>query len=210
MKNIFTAVLMLLLFSCKQSNEKKVTQKSDFETNADCTTPEKKNDLKTVEGIRAEYAVIQNELKLKKLDSAAVKFECEERSGTAIYYSEKGVLKLLKFDSGDSHFTSVEEYYVAEGKPFFIFVTETGWSFDGGTSEKPETKDDITEKRFYLNNNSTFECFEKKYTIFSAKKDNPKSENVPNKKLSKCDVSEYLKNFEKLKSQNKKQTIGCF
>ena len=210
MKNILSALSLLFIFSCKDTSEKKQNQENLPEINSKTQTLPAKPNLETVEGIRAEYAVIQEKLKQKKLDSVSVKFECEERSGTATYFSENGILKFLKFDSGDSHFVSVEEYYLADEKPFFIFVTETGWGFDGGTADKPETKDDITEKRFYLKNNASFECFEKKYTVFSAKKDNPKSENVPNKKLENCDVSEYIKKFENLKTKNTSKQIGCF
>lgn len=63
------------------------------------------------------------------------------------------------------HFSTAEKYFINNEKPFFIFKDEEVWHFDGGTLEKPEAKDDVTESRIYLSENKVIGCNEKKYSI---------------------------------------------
>lgn len=214
MKKFLLVFALLLIFSCKNENDKKTVENSasqdslHLKTNVDSL--DLKNDLSSIEGIKKEYNLLNSKLIAKKLDSVSFDFECEERSGNVVYYSENGILKVVKYFSADSHFSSTENYFVNDNQPYFVFKDDTVWSFDGGTPEKPETKDDITEQRFYIVGAKSIKCLEKKYTLKSSSKNNPKSENVPNKEMKNCSVDELQKNFNLLlKNKDKKGNIKC-
>lgn len=213
MKKLLLVSSLLLIISCKKENSK--TSEDNFSTgnSASKTTKDSlksKNDLNSINEIKNEYKLVNSKLLAKKLDSVTFDYECEERSGNVVYYSENGILKVVKHFNADSHFSSTENYFVNEGKPYFIFKDDTVWSFDGGTSEKPETKDDITEQRFYIVNGKPIQCLEKKYTLKSNSTNNPKSENIQNKEIKNCSIDELQKTFTLLlKNKDKKGTMKC-
>lgn len=213
MKKLLLISSLTLIISCKKENDKNPENNVSEEISTSKITGDSlqfKNDLNSVDGIKKEYNLVNSKLTAKKLDSVSFNFECEERSGNVVYYSENGTLKVVKYFTADSHFSSAENYFVNEGKPYFIFKDDTAWSFDGGTSEKPETKDDITEQRFYIVNDTPIQCLEKKYTLRSSSKNNPKSENIQNKELKNCSIDELQKTFNLLmKNQNQKENIKC-
>ncbi|MCU7616511.1 hypothetical protein NZ698_04825 [Chryseobacterium sp. PBS4-4] len=213
MKKLFLISSLIIIISCKKENDKTlendVTQEvSNSKINKDSL--QLKNDLHSVDGIKKEYNLVNSKLTAKKLDSVSFDYECEERSGNVVYYSEKGILKVVKHFNADSHFSSTENYFVNDGKPYFVFKDDTVWSFDGGTPEKPETKDDITEQRFYIVEGKPIQCLEKKYTLKSSSKNNPKSENVHNKEMKNCSIDELQKTFNLLmKNKEKKGKMNC-
>ena len=164
--------------------------------------------INSIDEIKKEYNLVNSKLIAKKLDSVSFDYECEERSGNVVYYSENGILKVVKHFTADSHFSSTENYFVNENKPYFIFKDETVWSFDGGTPEKPETKDDIKENRYYYVNNKLTECREKTYTIRS--KNNSKPENLSDGESKNCSDIELQKTFKLLlENKDKKEKINC-
>lgn len=202
---------LFLIFSCKKEIDKKADVSADLITskvNSHSLNLDK--DLSTVVGIKQEYNLVNSMLIAKKLDSANFKYECEERSGDVVYYYDKGKLKVVKHFQADSHFSSTETYFVNEGKPYFVFQDETVWSFDGGLPDKPITKDDVMEKRYYIVDNKAVQCLEKKYTLKSNSGNNPKSENIPNKEMKRCSIADLQKNFELLmKNEDRKSDIKC-
>jgi len=212
MKKLILISSLLLIISCKKENktlENDVSEEiSTSKINEDSL--QFKNDLNSVDGIKKEYNLVNSKLTAKKLDSVSFDYECEERSGNVVYYSEKGILKVIKHFNADSHFSSTENYFLYDGKPYFVFKDDTLWSFDGGTPEKPETKDDITEQRFYIVEGKPIQCLEKKYTIKSISKNNPKSENIQNKEMKSCSMDELQKTFDLLmKNKDQKGKINC-
>ena len=213
MKKLLLISGLVLIISCKKENNKtlddNVSEKiSTSKLNEDSL--QLKNDLNSVDGIKKEYNLVNSKLTAKKLDSVSFDYECEERSGNVVYYSENRILKAIKHFNADSHFSSTENYFVNDGKLYFIFQKETVWSFDAGTSEKPETKDDITEQRFYIVNNKAIQCLEKKYTLKSSSKNNSKSENIQNKEMKNCSIDELQKTFNLLvKNKDKKGKMNC-
>lgn len=211
MKNIFLISSLVLIFSCKKEDGKKVSDSSEIiSSKVKSHSLSLNNDLNSVDGIKQEYNLVNSKLIDKKLDSVSFKYECDEISGNVVYYSEKGTLKVVKHFQADSHFSLTESYFVNEGKPYFIFKDDTVWSFDGGTPEKPETKDEVTEQRFYIINDKSIQCLEKKYTLKSNSKDNPKSENIPNKEMKNCSIVELQKTFELLmKNKNRSGSRKC-
>lgn len=158
--------------------------------------------------IKKEFAALNEKLLAAKLDSASFTYTCEETEGRADFYYENHNLRLVKHFYADSHFSSTTNYYVKNNNVFFIFKEETLWQFDGGTPEKPITKDNISQQRIYLKNGNTIQCLEKKFTIRSAGK-NVNPETVPNKK-GNCDAKELMDIYQKiLKNKDRKDKILC-
>lgn len=208
MKNLTAIFALLSIISCKDEKDKNLSNASNaLSTKVKSHSLHINKDLKSINGIKQEYSLVNADLVAKKLDSAGFKYECNEISGNVVYYSENGTLKVVKHYQADSHFSSTERYYINDGKPYFIFKDDTVWSFDGGTPDKPVTKDDVTERRFYLVDNRAIQCLEKKYSLKSNSASNPKSENVPNKEMKNCTVSELQKSFDLL-MKNKDRRDG--
>ncbi|KFC21782.1 hypothetical protein [Epilithonimonas lactis] len=211
MKNITIILALLTIFSCKDEKDKDLANTSSaVTTKVKSHSLDLEKDLKSISGIKQEYNLVNAELVAKKLDSVGFKYECNEISGNVAYYSENGTLKVVKHFQADSHFSSTESYFIDEGKPYFIFKDDTAWSFDGGTADKPETKDDVTEQRFYLVDNKAIQCLEKKYILRSNSPNNPKSENVPNKEMKNCSIADLQKTFELLmKNKDRREGGKC-
>lgn len=209
MKKALLISSLILIFSCKKEINKKVSDTSDIiSSKVKSHSLNLNKNLNSVDGIKQEFNLVNSQLIKKKLDSVSFKYECEETSGNVVYYSEKGKLKVVKHFRADSHFSSTENYFVNDGKLYFVFKDATVWSFDGGTPEKPITKDDVTEQRFYIVNDKAIQCLEKKYTIKSNITNNPKSENVPNKEMKNCSVAELQKSFDLLMNNKDRRDAG--
>lgn len=212
MKKLLLLPTLILLFSCENKKKDSVETKSPSDS---LKTSVKKDSFinsspQTIDEIKAEYTSLNNQLISKKLDSATFDYECGEISGNVVYYSSNGELKNIKHFYADSHFSSVENYYLKNGKPYFIFKDDTVWNFDGGTPEKPETKDEVEQQRIYIVNEKPIECLEKKFSIKSSSKNNPKPENVQNVQSKNCSYSELQKTFKiLLKNKDKKGKTTC-
>jgi hypothetical protein len=213
MKTLFLISSFVFIFSCKKETGKnplKASGSSDTLTSSsvrDSTTVE--NKLLTIEDIKKEYQSINDKLNKKGLDSVSFDYNCnDERSGTVTFFSDQKGLRMIKhFYAEYSHFSSVENYFIKNNTLFFIFKEDTSWNFDGGTPEKPETKDDIIEHRIYLQNNTPIKCFEKKYSIRSKESIHPDVDKMANKEVS-CSVDELLKTYQLLlKNKDKRGEI---
>lgn len=211
MKNLIVLLALLTIFSCKDEKDKDLANTSSaVTTKVKSHLLDLEKDLKSISGIKQEYNLVNAELVAKKLDSVGFKYECNEISGNVVYYSENGTLKVVKHFQADSHFSSTESFFIDEGKPYFIFKDDTVWSFDGGTADKPETKDDVTEQRFYLVDGKVIQCLEKKFILRSNSPNNPKSENVPNKEMKNCSMDDLQKTFELLmKNKDRREDGKC-
>ncbi|MNK67975.1 hypothetical protein D3C87_873240 [compost metagenome] len=211
MKKLILICGLSVFFSCQKEIEKKTNVSSDLITSkVNSHSLNLNNDLSTVDGIKQEYNLVNTQLLEKRLDSVGFKYECEEKSGNVVYYSENENLKMVKHFQANSHFSSTENYFINDEKLYFVFKEETVWNFDGGTAEKPETKDDVTEKRFYLVDNKAIQCLEKKYILKSNSSNNPKSENVPNKEMKNCSIADLQKSFDLLmKNKDRREGGKC-
>ncbi|MGD1317980.1 hypothetical protein [Chryseobacterium sp. 2R14A] len=213
MKKLILLPAVVLLFSCENKKNDSTEGKSSTDTLKTVSNKDsldKNNSPQTVNEIKTEFALLNNQLIAKKLDSTSFEYECSEISGNVVYYTSNGELKSIKHFHGDSHFSSVENYYLKNGKPYFIFKDDTLWNFDGGTPEKPETKDDIEQQRIYIVNDKAIECLEKKYIIRSSSKNNANPENIQNIPSKNCSYSELQKTFEVLlKNKDKKGKSDC-
>lgn len=204
--------MLVILWSCE--NKKKESKDLNGSTDSMRTVANDsiitKNSPQTVDEIKKEYAELNSQLIAKKLDSTSFDYECNEISGNVVYYIQNGELKSIRHFKADSHFSSVENYYLKNGKPYFIFKDDTVWSFDGGTPEKPETKDEIQQQRIYIANEQAIECLEKKFTIKSNSKSNPNPENIQNTPSKNCSYPELQKTFAVLlQNKDKKGKTTC-
>jgi len=212
MKILCIAASLLIIFSCKNDKDKtarkeQVSKDSIIIKNDPVTTAA----TDPIEEIKKEYGMLQAGLESKKFSSRGFTYDCnEEPSGEVKFYSDKDEIRVIEhFYSEHSHFSASEKYFIKNGKPFFIFRQETVWNFDGGTPEKPITKDDITETRIYLQNDKILKCLEKKYSIRSDNKDQTSPDTIPGKE-TQCNTDEVMKTYQSLlKNKDKKGEIKC-
>ncbi|REC78568.1 hypothetical protein DRF60_08955 [Chryseobacterium elymi] len=212
MRTMLIAAILLLAFSCKK-DKNKATHTTSVSTNSMILkkNPPQKHTADSIAEIKKEYGILQTHLEAKKLRSNGFTYNCnEEPSGEATFFSDKDEVKIIEhFYTEHSHFSASEKYFIKNGEPFFIFKKETVWSFDGGTPEKPITKDDITETRIYLQNNKPLKCLEKKYSIRSDSKEKNISDQISGKEIQ-CSPGELLKTYQSLlKHKNQKGEIKC-
>lgn len=209
MKITLLSLSLLLILSCKKE-ESKSNQNSSSKDSLMIKNDSVQSDKipQNIDEIKKEFAVLNEKLLAKKLDSTGFDYNCEEEEGEVHFYYENQKLKMVKHFYGDSHFSSITKYYVKNDQVFFIFKDDTLWQFDGGTPEKPITKDSINQQRIYLQNGNPIQCLEKSYTIRSVGK-NVDPETVPNKE-GKCDIKELMKNYQTiLKNKDKKDKVMC-
>ena len=215
MKNLILIFSVFFISSCKKENDKSTINSAVSQDSVSVKTDRDSSSLdqglNTIDNIKSAYQLTNSQLLAKKLDSVSFEYDCDESSGTVVFYSDQNDLKAIKHSYAEhSHFSSVDQYFINDNQPYFIFQTETVWSFDGGTTEKPETKDDVTEKRFYIINEKATQCLEKKYILKSNSSNNPKSENIPNKELKNCSITDLQKTFDLLmKHKNRRGNGKC-
>ncbi|MFC3157550.1 hypothetical protein SAMN05443633_109128 [Chryseobacterium arachidis] len=208
MKILLTTLCLALVVSCKKEDNKTQSElPTDSLTSKNASVSSEKIP-QNVDEIKKEFAILNDKLLSKKLDSTGYDYSCEEIEGNVHFYYESQQLKMVKHFFADSHFSSVTKYYVKNDKVFFIFKDDTLWQFDGGTPEKPITKDSINQQRIYLQNGNPIQCLEKNFTIRSVGK-NTDPETIPNKQ-GKCDVKELMTAYQTiLKNKDKKDKVLC-
>ncbi len=211
MKHVFLICLLIIICSC---SDNKTDEGSENHTRSNPVNKKTRSNaskmLSSVDDIRKEFHKTQSKILQRKLDSLGFSYECDERVGDVTYYYDQNDLKMIRFSTGDSHFSSEQHYYINTGKPYFVYIKETLWSFDGGTADKPETKDDITEKRFYISDGKPVLCLEKKYTVKSSSANNPKPQDVKNTEIRSCSISDLEKQYGiLLKYKNNKTALKC-
>lgn len=210
MKIILISLSLLFIFSCKKESQETLQNDRAAKISKGDSAEIKDDSIRTIADIKKEYTVISDLLDSKKLDSTIFNYNCNEREGEVTFYYQNKELKMVKdFYAEHSHFSSSTKYFVKNDQVFFIFNDETVWNFDdGGTPEKPETKDDIKERRIYILNQKAAQCFEKNYSIRS-KGNNQDPNNVANKE-ARCDISEFMQKYHLvLKNKNTKGEIRC-
>lgn len=212
MKNILTVLSLIMIVSCKKEDAKAIEKKQseDPAINNNTSLITRDDSIKTIDDIKKEYASINSMLISKKLDSTQFSYNCDEREGeVTLYYKDKKLAAVKDFYAEHSHFSSSTLYFIKNEQVFFIFNDETVWNFDdSGTPEKPETKDDIKEKRIYILDHKPVQCFEKNYSV-SSKGNNKNPQTISNKE-TKCDIAELMKKYQLIvKNKDRKGGINC-
>lgn len=208
MRNLFLAAGLIFVFSCKNDKDKTALQAP---VSKDSIIAKKDSETDPIEEIKSEYSHLQKQLESKKLTSKGFTYNCnDETSGKVKFYSDQKEIRIIEHSYDEhSHFGSTEQYFIKDGNLFFIFKEDTGWNFDGGTPEKPITKDDITESRIYIQNNKPIKCLEKQYSIRSNATEKPSPDKIANKE-TQCNTNELMKTYQSLlKNRDKKGEIQC-
>lgn len=214
MEKIIVVAVAMLLVSCKKDNAAKVTNQSDTveisgaRAGSDTLMSQKK--LNSLQDMKAEYQDINRLLQEKKLDSVSFSYDCDgERRGDVVYYYENRQLRSIRHSYSEySHFSAVENYFIKNGGLFFVFNKETSWSFEGGSTENPGTKDNIKEYRYYMVNERPIQCLEKKYVLQAESSGNPAPESIKNSEVKDCSLVEVLKRYQLLlRNQKSKKCI---
>ena len=167
---------------------------------------------KTLTEIKSAYSNTINNLKQNSLQADSVKYNCAgEKSGTITYFTKDGKLILIRHSYHEyDHFSAVDLYFVKDESLYFMYLQETVWSFESGSSAEPTTKDDITESRVYITNNQAIQCLEKKYTIKSKSTNNPIPDQIQNKSVECKNTASLIKNFKNLLAFKSKPKGSCF
>ncbi|KMQ68383.1 hypothetical protein ACM39_07635 [Chryseobacterium sp. FH2] len=208
MKIILAILSFILIISCKKESDENVLKSVSKNNQVSQIDSIQTNNPQTIDDIKKEFAVLNDKLIAKKLDSTGFSYNCEEIEGEIHFYYENQKLKMVKHFLADSHYSSLTKYYVKNGHIFFIFKDDTVWQFDGGTTGKPITKDSINQLRIYLQNNNPIKSLEKNFTVRSIGK-NVDPETVPNKEI-KYNVKELMAVYRSiLKNKDKKGEIKC-
>lgn len=211
MKITILSICLLLIVSCKKEKTETLQNNSSKDSLLlkNDSLKVQNDSVKTIADIKKEYGNINNLLTSKKLDSTTFSYNCNEREGEVTLYYQNNKLKVVKdFYAEHSHFSSATKYFVKDDQVFFIFNEESVWNFaDGGTPEKPETKDDIKEKRIYILDHKAEQCFEKNYSILS-KGNNQDPKSIANKE-TKCDISELMKKYDLILKNKDKKDVNC-
>ena len=204
---ILPAILIITLFiSCTQEPGKRIRTEDHRPVSKD-TSAVTESAPQTTDEIKREFTVLNDKLLARQLDSAGFKYNCDEVEGEVYLYYENKKLKMVKHFFADSHFSSLTKYFVKSDQVFFIFKDDTLWQFDGGTPEKPITKDSINQQRIYLKDENPIQCLEKNYTIRSVGK-NADPEKIPNRDV-KCDVKELMSRYHHLLKNKDQKSIEC-
>lgn len=211
MKNYVSILLTFVLLSCGQSkvNYNKPTLDTITSPPEDNTT-RVINKSSSVEDITMLYAELNDKLHEGMLDSVSINYDCSgERSGIVTYFYEGVKLIIIKHSYSEySHFSATDEYFISNDRLFFAHQTGVSWSFESGNAASGATKDNITERRFYIAQESPLLCLEKRYERKGAL-ENSKPETVKNKVVDCKNLEPVLNSFIKLIKFNKSSSQDC-
>lgn len=207
---------LIILLGCKDtSNSRDSLVERDNNTINESESIEAKvsiKEIKNIEDIQQEYRYINSAYKKKAFDSTSFNYNCyNERKGTVTYFSDEDGLKIIQHSYNEySHYSSIHRYYIKNERPFFIFYKDLSWKFDGEANGQPGTKDDITEKRYFLVENQIVKCMAKMYSKLSYSDNNPTPNEVPNKKVPCPSINKLNQSFEALlKNKNETTDVKC-
>ena len=158
-----------------------------------------------IKDIRSKYATVASLKEKGALKAEVLEYSCPDypAQGTVSFYSQGNEVKLIEhsFSEGD-HYGGKEQYFVWDSQLFFCFSDVGTWMFDMGTMEGDElvsqTKDVITESRFYFHKEKAVRCLVKNYEIRSRDKEKVKPENIPNEETDCLDSEEVMSKFKTL------------
>ncbi|PHI21748.1 hypothetical protein CEQ90_00225 [Lewinellaceae bacterium SD302] len=140
--------------------------------------------------IRERFQEIDGWLKQADLSMDSMEYDCPDdpTGGRISFFRKAGELVMIKHDyyQGD-HFGATESYYLIDEKPVFIHLTEESWTFagpEGSDPTVPNTQDNISEFRFYLNSGQEpLNCLRKDYVLRSWIELPTNPNEVPNKTI---------------------------
>ncbi len=218
MKNLICLLSLVLLISCHQEQKTNIDSKASVvvDTASKATSGSKLQEAfvtpHSVAEIKGAYAITIDKLSKGQLDSVSFKYNCqEERSGTVTYFSEKGVLRIIRHQYNEyDHHEATDQYFLNNDRTlFFVHLNRLSWSFESVVGKDGATKDDIIERRIYVVDSKAIQCLEKRFTTRSQAKDNPTSETVANKQVACKPIKPLLKNFQQLLDFKNREDHSC-
>lgn len=212
MKILFYLAVVFSFFSCKENSNSGRRSTSEVDSTAAVKSPENAleplEDLKSVDDIKREHTYITSKIESGSMDSTSFDYNChDEKKGKVVYFSDKGQLRLIQHTYNEySHFSATDEYFLKDGAPFFVFYDHLGWSF----IDENQTKDDITENRYYIIDNQPVKCLQKKFSKLSNNEDSLKSKMVANKEVKCASLDPLVEDFELLlKFKHQRENLIC-
>ncbi|WP_147273586.1 hypothetical protein [Pedobacter chinensis] len=203
MKNLIYLFACLFFVACQQKQETS-NELPETDGNAKTRSVVQGNSVHSVPSSVAEikqaYKFTIEQLENKQLDSILIKYDCDhERTGIITYFSHQGKLSMIRHRYNEyDHYSATDEYFVKDDTLFFAYFKSVLWSFESGSAVEGATKDNITEKRFYIFNQKPLQCLEKKYTFRSHAADNPAPETIMNKQVPCKTIEPIIKDFKRL------------
>ncbi|UOB18004.1 hypothetical protein [Abyssalbus ytuae] len=203
-KIIYSLLLTVVLSACNSNtNKKEETDKTDTEIIAEenpKAVQESPQKIDNVEAIKKGYMSITDKIATSELKQTSFEFDCAgEQVGKVTYYWDGNELKMIEKIYGEySHRNATEQYYISNGKPYFIYTKITDWSFDSDSGKEGATKDNVQEYRYYIIDEKLVKCLKKEYTIRSAALENPDPNTINNATINCPGNEELLEPFKKL------------
>lgn len=141
--------------------------------------------------IKAEYALISQEMEGEVYAADTVRYVCEAgvMEGEMLLYSDSEALRLVinSFSMGD-HGGKIEYWYFKDSIPFFV-LEETGtWQFGGPYREDEHgdqivgSIDKIEQQRYYIAEGKVIKQLSKAFEIRSWE-ESPTADEVPNREV---------------------------
>lgn len=206
MKIVCYLLIILSLHSCEKISPKEPS--AALSSDAKEQSAETLQDIKNEEDIRVSYDKTVRKVQKKVTDSTSFSYDCNgERNGTVTYFSENGELLLIQHTFNEySHFSASNSYFIKDGNPFFVLSSESVWSF----VNENQTKDNVTEKRFYIIDNKPIKCLQKDFSVITRSGHILKTDTTGNKVTECTEYAFKLKEFYSLlQLEHKKGLIGC-
>ena len=210
MKIISYFLTAMLFISCNQRpSTSEVAETKDSLINE--SNVEAMKQINSLEDIKSAYSAVLKNVDSGTMDSVSFKYNCyDEKSGVITCFFDKGDLRMLKHSYNEySHNEATDQYFVKDSVLFFVFKKQLSWSFDSNSPEEGGTKDNITEKRFYLIDGQPVKCLEKRYVNYSYDKKNDASATAVNKETSCSSITSVQEGCNKLLSYVKNKKEGC-
>ncbi len=214
MRKLCFTLTLFIGFSCGESTSSDPAEKYAPERGTGTTaevsmiSADSSHSLKNMEDIKREYANLTSALQSNNIDSVSFSYNCyDEKKGKVIYFSDGDGLRLLRHTYNEySHFSGTDEYFVKDDSLFFVFYDHVSWSFTG----EGETKDNVTENRFYIIDGKPIKCLEKKFTIRSSSSGNMQPQAAENKETDCSSFDDVTDKFGLLlKYRNRESDLTC-
>ncbi|MCX3264842.1 hypothetical protein [Pedobacter agri] len=216
MKKYFNFFLVACLLSACQNekgdsgvvNKSHVKGPSKLDPNS---SPAIENESpQTLAEIQKYFETLERRRSQGRLDSIKKDFDCEgEASAKAVYFYQGETLCMIRVEYQEhDHYSSEMSFYLAKGKPFFIFRTDYTWTFADGMAAEGITKENVKEKRYYLINDKPAKYLEKKYSYLSNER-KPEAAMIVSKESSPGPLPIEIANLKKLLESKSSKTDDC-
>lgn len=216
MRILFHLIILSLIISCTNSRKSPSVEEPaagepvDTMSKSPIISSRIPHAVKNVEDIKKEYDYVVTKINNNGMDSTSFTYNChDEKKGTIVYYLDNDDLRMIKHTYYEySHFSATDSYFVKDSSLFFVYFNRVSWSFDPHGKGVSDTKDDITESRFYIIDNNPVMCLEKKFTIRSSENTSPNM--ASNEEVVCSSLQPILKEFRLLvKYKSQKKSVSC-